>query len=69
VRGLLFNPEVLWGLKVISEDRDNFLNLIVCVLIHEETRVWLLLLGLGIHSHFHLELAAARHLILITTLG
>jgi hypothetical protein len=59
VRGLLFNPEVLWGFEVIPEDRDYLLNLIVSVLIHEETGVWLRLLRLGIHAHFHLKLAAA----------
>ena len=33
---LLFNPEVLRRLKVISKDRDDLLDLIVTVQIHEE---------------------------------
>ena len=55
---LLFDPQILWWLEIVPEDRNNLLNLVVCVSIHKEIRV----LGRIGHTNVHLELAAPRHL-------
>ena len=62
VGGLLLDPEAFRGLEVVSENRDDFLNLIVGVGVDEEHVVLRLLLLLALHAQFYLHLSApARH--------
>lgn len=39
---LFLDPEVFWWFKIVSEDRNNFLNLIVGVLIDKKIWIWFL---------------------------
>lgn len=52
---LLFDPKVLRRLKIIPEDRDDLLDLVICVLINEESSVFLLGLLLT-HTKLQLNL-------------
>lgn len=58
MQGLLLDPEILRWLEVISENADNFLNLVVAVLIHEEVAFEELATW---HPEFHLHLSATGH--------
>jgi hypothetical protein len=38
-RWILFNPEILWRLEIVAEDRYDFLYLLICILINEKVEM------------------------------
>ena len=58
---MLFDPEVLGRLEIVSKDRDNLLDLLVTVRVHKEVDRGLILLSIAISNvQFELKLALAR---------
>jgi len=63
VLGLLLYPQIFGGFKVVAEYGNNLLDLIVCILVHEEAGVLNFLCRFLIHAKLHFNLSAPWRLI------